>query len=96
MTSAGQTQPDETELNVSIAKEYFRRADAGRADLLDLMTQDVQLYFPKFGVARGRQAFREVAAGLGGVFDWVEHDSVRTTSSLQPATSSWKALRAAR
>jgi SnoaL-like domain len=74
MTSAGQTQPDETELNVSIAKEYFRRADAGRADLLDLMTQDVQLYFPKFGVARGRQAFGEVAAGLGGVFDWVEHD----------------------
>jgi hypothetical protein len=64
---------DETQ-NIAIAKEYFRRADAGRADLLDLMTEDVQLYFPKFGIGRGRKAFGEMAAGIGGVFEWVEHD----------------------
>jgi ketosteroid isomerase-like protein len=68
------TQTSEAELNVSIAKEYFRRADAGRADLLDLMTEDLELYFPKFGVARGRKAFAEMAAGMGGAFEWVEHD----------------------
>ena len=60
--------------NIEVVKEYFRRADAGRADLLDLMAEDVQLYFPKFGLARGRKAFAEMAAGMGGAFEWVEHD----------------------
>jgi|ERR1700722_2737689 len=63
-----------TEENIRIAKEYFRRADAGRADLLDLMSEDVQLYFPKFGIGRGKKAVGELAAGMGGVFQWIEHD----------------------
>ena len=28
-------------------KQYFVRSDAGRADVLDLFTDDVQLYFPE-------------------------------------------------
>ena len=59
---------------VSVAQEYFRRADAGRADIVDLMTDNVQLYFPKYGIGRGKKAFVEFAMGMGGVFAKVEHD----------------------
>jgi len=59
---------------IALAQEYFRRVDAGRADLTDLMTEDVELYFPKFGIGRGKAAFGEFAAGVGRVFELVEHD----------------------
>jgi ketosteroid isomerase-like protein len=59
---------------IAVAQEYFRRVDAGRADLTDLMTEDVELYFPKFGIGRGKAAFGEFAVGVGRVFESVEHD----------------------
>ena len=42
---------------IALAQEYFRRVDAGRADLTDLMSEDVEFYFPKFGTGRGKGAF---------------------------------------
>jgi ketosteroid isomerase-like protein len=59
---------------ISIAQEYFRRADAGRADIVELMTEDVQLYFPKYGIGHGKKDFVEFATGMGGVFAEVQHD----------------------
>jgi ketosteroid isomerase-like protein len=59
---------------IELSQEYFRRVDAGRTDLLDLMTDDVGFYFPKFGIGRGKAAFGEFAAGVGQVFERVEHD----------------------
>jgi ketosteroid isomerase-like protein len=55
-------------------EQYFIRADAGRPDALDLFTDDVQLYFPKFGVAKGKQAFGELASGLLGSLSELAHD----------------------
>jgi hypothetical protein len=65
---------DNTALHVSVAQDYFRRADAGRADIADLMTEDCQVYFPKFGIRRGRGAILELAGGMGSQFEAVEHD----------------------
>jgi len=59
---------------VSIAQEYFRRVDAGNPTIVDLMTEDVRLYFPKYGIGRGKNAFVELATGIGSVFAEVEHD----------------------
>ena len=59
---------------IETAKEYFRRADAGRADLVDLCTDDVELYFPKFGVATGKAAFFELATGLFSRLRQLSHD----------------------
>ena len=59
---------------VETVEQYFIRADAGRADALDLFTDDVQLYFPKFGVAKGKQAFGELASGLLGSLSEFGHD----------------------
>jgi hypothetical protein len=59
---------------VAVAQEYFRRADAGRTDVTDLMTEDVEIYFPKFGIGRGKGTFGEIGGGLGGLVERVEHD----------------------
>jgi len=61
--------------NVSIAKEYFARLDAGSPALLELFTEDAQIYFPKFGIGRGRQAIIEVLTGLGGTIQSIQHPS---------------------
>ena len=57
-----------------LAEEYFRRADAGRADLTDLFTEDVEFFFPKFGVARGKAAFLDFVQGLLGTVLTISHD----------------------
>jgi SnoaL-like protein len=56
------------------AREYFVRADAGRADTLDLFTEDVEIYFPKFGVRTGHAAFGELARGLLSTLERIAHD----------------------
>jgi len=35
---------------------YFRKVDAGDPTVLDLFTDDVQMFFPKFGIAHGKAA----------------------------------------
>ncbi|QYE36355.1 nuclear transport factor 2 family protein [Polymorphobacter sp. PAMC 29334] len=59
---------------VELAKEYFRRVDAGAEDLLDLFTDGVQFYFPKFGIGRGKMAFVEFAEGLQKLLSEAHHD----------------------
>jgi SnoaL-like domain len=60
---------------VSIAKEYFVRLDAGSPTLLDLFTEDAQIFFPKFGIGRGRAAILEAMSGLGGRLQSIAHAS---------------------
>jgi SnoaL-like domain len=60
---------------VSIAKEYFVRLDAGSPTLLDLFTEDAQIFFPKFGIGRGRAAILEAMSGLGGRLRSIAHAS---------------------
>jgi hypothetical protein len=60
--------------NVTTVKEYFRRGDAGRADLFDLFTEDFQFYFPKFGIGRGEAEFTELASKLLGTLKSISHD----------------------
>ena len=59
--------------NVAIVKEYFRRSDAREPDVLDVLHDDIEFYFPKYGVGRGKRAFGEFAARLGRELD-VYHD----------------------
>ena len=33
---------------IAVAREYFIRADQGRADVLDLLDEDAEIYFPKW------------------------------------------------
>jgi hypothetical protein len=60
---------------VSIAREYFRRLDVRSPTILDLFTEDAQLYFPKFGVGRGRAAILDAMSGIGTRVESSEHNS---------------------
>ena len=42
---------------ITIAQEYFIRADQGRPDILELFHEEAEIYFPKFGYGFGRQTF---------------------------------------
>jgi|SRR5450432_908019 len=59
---------------ITVAREYFVRADQGRPDVLDLFTEDAEIYFPKFGFGFGRQSFFEMVKGFEGVLDYIQHD----------------------
>jgi ketosteroid isomerase-like protein len=50
--------------NVAVVKEYFRRGDARSPDVLDLLTDDVEFYFPKYGIGRGKDEFAAFATVL--------------------------------
>jgi ketosteroid isomerase-like protein len=56
--------PDDDSPNVAVVREYFRRADARATDLLDLLDDDVEFYFPKFGIGRGKQDYVRFAITL--------------------------------
>jgi hypothetical protein len=58
---------------VKVAREYFARLDAGNPQLVELFTEDAQIFFPKFGTGRGHSALIEVLTGLGGAIQTVQH-----------------------
>jgi ketosteroid isomerase-like protein len=62
--------------NVNVVREYFRRSDARRADVFELLDDDLEFYFPKYGVGRGKAAFAKFGATLGQAMD-IYHDQDR-------------------
>src|SRR5712671_5841329 len=59
---------------IKIAQEYFLRFDQGRPEVLELVHDDVEIYFPKFGFGSGRQSLFEMAKGFEGVLEFILHD----------------------
>jgi len=49
---------------IAITKEYFRRVDSGAPNLLDLFTDDTQIFFPRFGYAHGKEEIVPFLVGL--------------------------------
>jgi hypothetical protein len=48
---------------IESAKTYFERVDKGELPF-QLFTSDFEFFFPKYGVGRGPEEFREFASGL--------------------------------
>lgn len=61
MTTASNAQAQ-----IDTVKQYFHFADAGNPAIMDLMTDDIELYFPKFGSRSGKAAIGEFITGLFG------------------------------
>jgi len=59
---------------IEIAREYFMRADQGRADILELFHEDAEIYFPKFGLGFGRTSFLEMVKRFEGSLEYIQHD----------------------
>lgn len=65
---------NDTLRRTEIAQEYFRRVDSGDPTLMDLFTEDIELYFPKFGYGRGKGDMAEFADRLRQDLGSLEHD----------------------
>jgi hypothetical protein len=57
-----------------ITRQYFRLADAGDPAIIDLFTDDAQMFYPKFGYARGKAQIGAFAGGLGRGVASLRHD----------------------
>jgi ketosteroid isomerase-like protein len=64
---------------IKMVQDYFRLADQGRPEVLELFHEDLELYFPKFGFGFGRGAFLEFVKGFEGALEFIEHDYDRFT-----------------
>lgn len=65
---------DLTAERIETVREAFRRIDAGDPALMDLYTDDVELFFPKFGRGRGKSDMAEFARRLWEDLSSLEHD----------------------
>src|SRR5882672_4723716 len=62
------------EEKIKIAREYFVRADHGRPDILELLHEEAEIYFPKFGFGFGWNSFFEMVKGFEGALEYIQHD----------------------
>jgi len=53
---------------------YFQKVDAGDPNYLDLFTDDVQFFFPKFGIAHGKAALMTFGRRIGSTLKSIKHD----------------------
>lgn len=56
--------------HVDIIKEYFRLMDAGAPEILELVTEDAEIGFPKYGVGKGKDAFQEMWSGFTDIVEF--------------------------
>ncbi|MGF6767848.1 ketosteroid isomerase-like protein [Paraburkholderia sp. GAS199] len=63
----------ETNQRVARVKEYFRKGDAGDATIIEMFTDDIELYFPKFGLRSGKQAVAQFVQGLQAQLAGLQH-----------------------
>lgn len=65
---------DHNDPRIEIIREYFRKVDTKDPSLLDLFTDDVEFFFPKFGPARGKAALARFAARIALDAATLTHD----------------------
>jgi hypothetical protein len=65
-------QPMTDEQRKAIAQEYLIRVDQGR-DFLSMFDDHARVYFPKWGVAAGREQFTKLFEDLFGILRSVSH-----------------------
>jgi len=57
----------------AVAFEYLKRLDRGEG-FFDLFDDNAEVYFPKWGIASGRQQFEKLFVDLGSVIALFKHD----------------------
>ncbi|EHC9865202.1 nuclear transport factor 2 family protein [Vibrio alginolyticus] len=59
---------------VGLVVKYFEKIDAGDPSYLDLFSEDVDFFFPKFGQAKGKSALVEFGNRIGSSLINIWHD----------------------
>jgi len=63
-----------TRERLRIVESYFRRVDDRDPTLIDLFTDDVEMFFPKFGVGYGKEDMVAFSKIMGDYLTCIEHD----------------------
>ena len=71
------TRTANSKQQIAVTKEYFKRVDSGAADLLDLFTENTQVFFPRFGYAHGKAEIVPFLVGLGAEVASFQHPEDR-------------------
>ncbi|QRK08844.1 nuclear transport factor 2 family protein [Archangium violaceum] len=66
-------QPDSNS-RLRAVQDYFRKVDLRDPGIMELFTDDVQLFFPKFGVSRGKAGLARFSQLLTSYLESIEHD----------------------
>mgnify|MGYP001185101246 CR=1 FL=1 len=66
-------RPMTDEQRKHIALEYLKRLDRGEA-FFDLLDDNAQVYFPKWGLANGRREYEQLFKDLGSILKAIRHD----------------------
>jgi ketosteroid isomerase-like protein len=80
------TEAERTAVLVGIVESYFRRSDAGKSETLDLFADDVEIYFPLFGVRRGKAAFGYFVEGFLAKIASIAHNLDDFTCAVSGST----------
>src|SRR6266480_2501330 len=71
MTLTQQTMTEEQ--RKSVALEYLKRLDRGEG-FFDLLADDAQVYFPKWGLANGRREIEQLFSNVAAILKSIRHD----------------------
>jgi len=61
------------EKRIDVVKTFYAKLDQADASLLDLFTEDVELFFPKFGTAQGKSSLGELGKRFALEIDKIQH-----------------------
>ncbi len=69
------TQTMTAEQRKSVALEYLKLLDAGKfGPMFDLFADDATVYFPKWGIASGKDQITQMFTDLGSILASIKHD----------------------
>jgi len=63
-----------TKRRIAITTLYFEKVDNGDPTVLDLLVDDIQFFFPKGGVQKGKEAWVEFVQYFGSYLTSIKHD----------------------
>jgi uncharacterized protein (TIGR02246 family) len=69
--------------SIAVVRSYFALADAHDPAVLDLFHDDVEFYFPRFGVGYGKKALAAMIQGFRAGIDRLEHRREEFTLTVQ-------------
>ena len=68
------SEPMTDDQRKAVAVDYLKRVDRGDG-LFELFDDHAHVYFPKWGLARGRAEYERLFADLIGLFETITHES---------------------
>lgn len=58
---------------IEVVKQFYSKLDQADATLLDLFTDDTEVFFPKFGTAKGKSSLGELGRCFALEIDKIQH-----------------------